>query len=274
MKTYLFIAIACLLSSIDSNAQEFPVLNKKPGVIKGCESAKDRLACGEEKLRTIAFEALQEEDLQMLIDSTKKDIIFMNTVIGFNKKKKINPKKSSVKFYESELKPFTIPLSFAIETLPFELNPEFSANGTRFSNYLFLQIDRETNTITPLPDYKPRRIPFSGPDKYIVFPGCRSRMSNAKLRKCMSEKISKHVSKYYNTKIATKNKIYGMQKILVQFTVSKKGNPIKIKVKAKYPVLAAEMERVIQMLPVMKPAIIENTPVNVRFALPVIFDVQ
>ena len=82
----------------------------------------------------------------------------MNTIIRFGGENEILPKYSSLRFYESELKPFDVDLSFPIEDLPFKLNQDFKADGTPFENYLFLKIDRENKQLIPLPDYKPKRI--------------------------------------------------------------------------------------------------------------------
>jgi hypothetical protein len=282
MKKYMFTAISCLVA-LASNAQDYSIINMKPGksllpgVVEGCEDAKgraSRLDCGQEKLRTVAFEALQDSDVLNIINSTAKDTIIMNTIIRFGGKNQILPKYSSLRFYESELRPFDVDLSFPVEALPFRLNQDFKADGTPFENYLFLKIDRENNKLIPLPDYEPKRIPFSGPDVFIVYKGCKEKWGNKRLRKCMSEKINKHVGKYFNTKIAKEHNLYGPQRIMVQFTVSKEGNPIKIKVRAPHPELSIEMERVIQKLPKMKPAQIEGEAINMRFTLPVIFNVR
>jgi hypothetical protein len=282
MKKHLLLTLFCLVIFV-SNAQDYSIINMKPGkpllpgVVEGCEDAKgraSRLDCGQEKLRSIAFEALQDSDVNNIINSTEKDTIIMNTIIRFGGENEILSKLSSLRFYESELKPFAVDLSFPIEALPFRLNQDFKADGTPFENYLFLKIDRENKQLIPLPDYEPKRIPFSGPDVFIVYKGCKKKWGNKRLRKCMSEKINKHVGKYFNTKIAKEHNLYGPQRILVQFTVSKEGNPIKIKVRAPHPELSIEMERVIQKLPKMKPAQIEGEPVNTRFTLPVLFNVR
>ncbi|AXG69704.1 hypothetical protein KORDIASMS9_01931 [Kordia sp. SMS9] len=241
---------------------------------EGCEDVSDPYYCTDKKLRDLAFEALAQSDIDQILLKTEKDTIFMNTKLYFYKNRELATDVSSVRFHERELTFFEVDLSFSLEDIPIKPTAEEKPRKTGFASYLFLKIDRENKKLIPLPDYEPERIPFSGPDRYIVYPGCESKKNNKDLRKCMSQNISKHVAEYFDTELATKLNLKGIQRIYVIFTVDKDGAIIKVNAKAPHPKLAREARRVVKLLPEMKPGELENTPIALRYTLPIIFKVQ
>lgn len=241
---------------------------------EGCDDNEERFDCSDEKLRNLAFQALSQEDIEKVIQKTKKDTIFMNTNLFFYENRTLALEKSSLKFHERELNFFEIDLSFSLEDIPFKPVAMTKATKSRFASHLFLKIDRENKKLIPLPYYEPERVPFSGPEKYIVYPGCESKKTNEALRKCMSKNISKHVAEYFDVELATKLNLNGIQKIYVIFTVDKKGAIIKVKAKAPHPRLAREARRVVKSLPKMEPGELENTKIDIRYTLPIVFKVQ
>jgi len=116
-------------------------------------------------------------------------------------------------------------------------------------------------------------VPFAIIENVPVFPGCTG--TNTQLKKCMSDKIIKHVSKNFNIGLAQDLSLPpGKKRILVQFKIDKNGNVIDIKSRAPHPRLQKEAIRIIKLLPKMKPGKQRNKPVNVRYNLPILFKIE
>lgn len=274
MKKVFLSAFASIIAFVCNAQVTIPQPPPSTPFAEGCEDVSDRYYCTERKLRELAFEALTQSDIDQVLQKTEKDTIFMNTKLNFYENKTLATDISSLLFHERELKFFEIDLSFSLEGLPFKPVVKGKPRKTSFASHLFLKVDRKHKKLIPLPDYEPERVPFSGPEKYIVYPGCESKKSNTALRKCMSQKISKFVAEYYDVELATKLNLKGIQRIYVIFTVDKDGSVTKVKSKAPHPELEREARRVVKSLPEMTPGEIEDTPVAIRYTLPIIFKVQ
>ena len=111
-------------------------------------------------------------------------------------------------------------------------------------------------------------------EKVPIFPGCESAKNNAERMACMSEKLTKLIQKKFNTYLAQDLGLSGIQRIQVQFKIDDAGHVTDIKTRSPYSELANEAERVVSKIPVMKPAIQNNTPVSVVYQLPIAFQVN
>lgn len=116
-------------------------------------------------------------------------------------------------------------------------------------------------------------VPFSVIEDVPVFPGCEKKKKSEQ-RACMSEKITKFVSKKFNTDLAGDLGLSGRMRINVIFKIDKTGNVTSIQARAPHPSLAKEAERVIGLLPKMKPGKQRGNPVTVPYSLPIRFEVQ
>ena len=115
-------------------------------------------------------------------------------------------------------------------------------------------------------------IPFSIIKNVPVYPGCTG--TNEELKKCMSSKITKFVSKNFNADLAQGLDIKaGKQRIVVQFLIDKNGNVADVKARAPHQDLKDEAIRVIKLLPQMKAGKSKGENVNVRYNLPIVFNV-
>ncbi|MHA7841902.1 MAG: energy transducer TonB [Winogradskyella sp.] len=131
-------------------------------------------------------------------------------------------------------------------------------------------IDPNTiKTIEKPVDLEP--VDFIAVEVVPVYPGCEKKKTNEDKRKCMSDKISKLVSKKFNTDIAGDHGISGLQRIDTQFTVDKNGNITNIKIRSPHPALEKEAKRVIDKIPSMKPGYQQDKPVGVIYNLPIKF---
>ena len=116
-------------------------------------------------------------------------------------------------------------------------------------------------------------VPFAVIENVPVFPGCE-RGNNAKKRKCMSEKIAKFVQRRFNTELAGDLGLSGRQRISVIFKIDRSGNVTGVRARAPHPRLEKEAQRVINLLPKMKPGKQRGKAVIVPYSLPIIFQVQ
>ena len=117
-------------------------------------------------------------------------------------------------------------------------------------------------------------VPFSVIEDAPIFPGCEKYKSKAERKKCMSEKVQKHVNKKFNTELAADLDLEGVQKIFVVFKIDRQGNITDVRSRAPHPRLAKEAEKVIKSLPKMKPGKQRGKPVGVNYTLPIVFKVQ
>lgn len=117
-------------------------------------------------------------------------------------------------------------------------------------------------------------VPFAVIENVPVFPGCEKKKNNAERKKCMSEKITKHVNKKFNTDLAADLGLSGRQRIAVMFKIDKTGNIVGVRARAQHPALAKEAEKVVKSLPKMKPGKQRGKAVTVPYSLPIVFQVQ
>lgn len=123
-------------------------------------------------------------------------------------------------------------------------------------------------------DDTPVKVHFLKVERVPVFPGCESFESNAERAACFNEKVKKIVSRKFNTNLGNRYGLTGLQKIYSQFEVGIDGTIQNIKVRAPHPKLEEEAQRVIGLLPKMMPGMQRDTPVVVKFQLPINFKVE
>lgn len=149
---------------------------------------------------------------------------------------------------------------------------------------LFEPNNNDTNQVTSKPtidlgdipdddieDNEP--VPFVTLEETPTFFNCKG--TNAQKKKCFNKKINKHIQKYFNVDLAQDLGLSpGKKRINVQFIINKKGEIEGIKTAASNIRLKKEAERVIKKLPKMKPGMQRRKPVNVKFNLPIYFNVE
>jgi len=117
-------------------------------------------------------------------------------------------------------------------------------------------------------------VPFSVIENVPVFPGCENEKNNNAKKRCMSEKIAKFVNRKFNTELAGDLGLSGRQRINVIFKIDKSGNITGVRARAPHPGLEKEAQRVIGLLPKMKPGMQRGKAVIVPYSLPILFQVQ
>ncbi|HET7360604.1 MAG TPA: M56 family metallopeptidase, partial [Salinimicrobium sp.] len=121
---------------------------------------------------------------------------------------------------------------------------------------------------------KPDGVPFAIIEQVPVFPGCEGLSTKEAKKKCMQTKIREFVDANFKRDKFDASNLQGINRIYVQFKITSSGN-IEVKgVRGPTPQLEAEARRVISELPKMIPGKQDGKPVDVLYALPIIFKVD
>lgn len=116
-------------------------------------------------------------------------------------------------------------------------------------------------------------VPFAIIENVPVYPGCKG--TNAEKKKCMVDKIRKHVNRKYNTGLAGDLGLSpGKKRVYVQFKIDKKGNIVNVRARGPHKRLEKEAIRVVQLLPSMTPGKQRGRPVGVKYTLPITLVVE
>ena len=117
-------------------------------------------------------------------------------------------------------------------------------------------------------------VPFTVVEDAPIFPGCEKEKNNEARKKCMSQKISRHVNRKFDIGLAEELGLSGRQRISVIFKINKNGDIVEVRSRAPHPRLEKEAAKVIKSLPKMKPGRQRGKPVTVQYALPISFVIQ
>lgn len=107
-----------------------------------------------------------------------------------------------------------------------------------------------------------------------IFPGCESCKTNLDLMKCFSQKINKHFNRHFDFGMVADYNINGLQLISVKFTVDKQGKVVDILARSKHKILEKETLRILNKIPILKPAYQGDNIVKVAYTLPIKFKID
>ena len=111
-------------------------------------------------------------------------------------------------------------------------------------------------------------VPFAIIENVPVYPGCKG--TNEEKKKCMVDKITKHVNRKYNTGLAGDLGLSpGKKRVYVQFKISKTGDIVDVRARGPHARLEKEAVRVVELLPKMEPGKQRGRPVGVKYTLPI-----
>ena len=129
-----------------------------------------------------------------------------------------------------------------------------------------------SNVLVAQDDYE---VPFAIVEQVPIYKGCDKNLSNAQLKKCMSNGITKHVIKNFNINVAKGLGLPdGKVRINVIFKVNKKGKIEDIRTRGPHPKLEEEAYRVVKLIPKLKPGYQKGKAVIVPYSLPLIFNID
>lgn len=107
-------------------------------------------------------------------------------------------------------------------------------------------------------------------DEAPIFPGCKHKKTEEKRKKCMSDKVSKFISKKYNVDIFEDlNFPDGKYMVTVIFKINKQGKVIETSARGPHDLLEKEAIRVINNLPPVIPGKVNGQPVIIPYAIPI-----
>lgn len=147
---------------------------------------------------------------------------------------------------------------------------KFDENGKKVKKIKF------ENGVASKPEFsgvlKATKIPDGALEHMPVFPGCEDVFGNRAIKKCVNRVISKLIASHYDKKmIAQLGLPSGHKRILVMFKIDKTGHIKDVKARGPHPKLEAEAERIIRMLPIVKPGTQKGKPVIMPFSIPIFF---
>tara|TARA_R110001632_G_scaffold38339_2_gene96561 strand:- start:100090 stop:100809 length:720 start_codon:yes stop_codon:yes gene_type:complete len=153
-------------------------------------------------------------------------------------------------------------LEDVIESVIEPLEPE--SNETDFlDTFTEVKIDEEI-----LED-----IPMDFVENAPIFPGCKG--TNQELKDCFNKKIQQHFQKKFDSDLSNKLGLSpGKKRVIMLFKIDELGNIIDIRTKAPHPKLDKEAQRIIKLLPRMKPGEQQGKKVRVKYTLPMRIDVE
>ncbi len=117
-------------------------------------------------------------------------------------------------------------------------------------------------------------VPFTVIENVPVFPGCESAGGNNAKKKCMSDKVKKFINRKFNTELGSELGLSGINRIYVRFKIDKNGDIVGVQARGPHPRLEKEAQRVVKLLPKMKPGKQRGKNVGVLYSLPIVFQVQ
>jgi protein TonB len=111
-------------------------------------------------------------------------------------------------------------------------------------------------------------VPFAIIENVPVYPGCKG--TNEQKKKCMVDKITKHVNRKYNTGLAGDLGLSpGKKRVYVQFKIDNTGKVTNVMARGPHARLEKEAIRVVELLPDMTPGKQRGRPVGVKYTLPI-----
>ncbi|MDP5082088.1 MAG: energy transducer TonB [Winogradskyella sp.] len=114
-------------------------------------------------------------------------------------------------------------------------------------------------------------VPFAVIEQVPIFPGCSG--NNAELKACFQEKMQEHLLKNFKYPVAAQElSIQG--RVFVFFIIDSNGKVSKIKSRGPDQLLEKESERIISLLPTMKPGKQRNKSVSVPYSIPINFQLR
>lgn len=130
-----------------------------------------------------------------------------------------------------------------------------------------LQEINVTRSVTP--ESQQSDVPFAVIEDVPVYPGCEDLKTNDARKACMSDKITAHVNKNFDTSLGKKLGLSSINRIYVQFRINKDGAIEVLGARAPDPALEEEARRIIHLLPKMIPGKQGGTEVGVLYSLPI-----
>lgn len=113
-------------------------------------------------------------------------------------------------------------------------------------------------------------IPFAVIEYVPVFPGCEGLKTQQEQKDCFNQKMQEHVVAHFKyPKEALEMNLSG--RVYVQFVIDTNGRVTGIEKRGPDRLLEQEAQRIISLVPQLKPGYQRGKPVSVRYAIPINF---
>ena len=117
-------------------------------------------------------------------------------------------------------------------------------------------------------------VSFSVVEKAPVYPGCKNSPKD-EARDCFSRNIQDLFVNNFNFNLPNELGLpVGKNRSLIFFTINRSGGINNVKVTANHPRMKDEMQRIVVLLPKIKPGSQRGKAVNIKFAFPFTINVQ
>ncbi|AZQ42901.1 energy transducer TonB [Nonlabens ponticola] len=107
-----------------------------------------------------------------------------------------------------------------------------------------------------------------------LYPGCSSRLDRNDRIDCLNKKMARYIQKRFDTGLAQGASGDQTINITVLFTIGVDGLPKDLQIKAPSKKLEAEARKLIEQLPQMVPGKLDGVPIDVRYVLPIKFQIR
>ena len=143
---------------------------------------------------------------------------------------------------------------------------------TKIENIVRLSIflnGRTNNFLNKLNQKELTKEEYPKIEEIPVFPGCE-KLKKTKLIECFKEKMQRHIVQNFRyPKLAQEMAIQG--RVFIKFIIGVDGNITGLESRGPHPILERDAERIILLLPKMKPGKVNGLRVRVPFSIPVTF---
>ena len=131
------------------------------------------------------------------------------------------------------------------------------------------KVNEGLNFLNKLNEKKLTKEGYPKIEEIPVFPGCE-KLKKTKLIECFQTKMQRHINKNFRyPEFAQKNGIQG--RVFIKFIIGVDGNITRIESRGPHPILERDAERIILLLPKMKPGKVNGLRVRVPFSIPITF---
>jgi periplasmic protein TonB len=113
------------------------------------------------------------------------------------------------------------------------------------------------------------QVPFAVIEEVPIFPGCE-KGTKAQIKACFQRKMQEHIFKHFKYPESALD--MGIQgRVSVMFIIDTKGYVTELRSRGPDKILEKEAERILALLPQMKPCMQRGKPVKVAYSVPIMF---
>lgn len=265
------------LFSITTYSQQNLGYNRENIVFPGCEKEDDLETCFESKLLKYVDTSLTKSSVDKIIRLSKKDTISVLSNLYFDEKGTLLQKMSGFNVFVDSLKSKDFKYLEASFPKVLPVLDNYNKGVADHKNLLLgFKINRVDNTLSPIENYIPEEVPFSVIEQVPLYKGCTLEFGPEIAKKCMTNRIAKHVHKNFNTNLAASLDLEpGIKRIFIAFKVDKQANIVDILARAPHPALESEAKRIIRLIPQFDaPGMQKGKAVIVPYAMPIAFKIE